>query len=40
MDEDGARVLGVSYVNSALGVRLELLPASGRERILSVTKPE
>ena len=39
VDEDGARVLGVSYVNSALGVRLELLPASGRERILSVTKP-
>ncbi|HCV00925.1 MAG: hypothetical protein CL897_04515 [Dehalococcoidia bacterium] len=40
VDEDGKRVLGVSYINSDLGVRLELLPSSGRERILSVTKPE
>ena len=37
--EDGSRVLGVSYINSALGVRLELLPSSSREGILSVTKP-
>lgn len=39
VSEDGARVLGVSYVNSALGVRLELLPSASREGILSVTKP-
>ena len=40
VDEDGGRILGVTYINSDLGVRLELLPSSGRERILSVTKPE
>ena len=40
VDEDGSRILGVTYINSDLGVRLELLPSSGRERILSVTKPE
>ncbi len=37
--EDGSRVLGVSYINSALGVRLELLPATSRAGILSITKP-
>ncbi len=40
VDEAGERVLGVTYMNSDLGVRLDLLPSAGRERILSVTKPE
>ncbi|MCY3602777.1 MAG: hypothetical protein OXH12_06815, partial [Chloroflexi bacterium] len=40
VDEAGERILGVTYINSELGVRLELLPSAGRERILSVTKPE
>ena len=40
VDEDGQRILAVTYINSDLGVRLELLPSAGRERILSVTKPE
>ena len=39
VDEEGGRIQAVSYLNSELGVRLELLPSASRERILSITKP-